>query len=212
MTKTSWRVFLWFRRVLSWGLAALLLYSFINHEEMSLVLERLAKLQYGQLTAGLFSYGAAVVVAPFLIMTALTIIFGRWFCGFICPLGALMESTHFIRTLIKKRRFTYLPNKLWRSIIPTIVLTLYWFGFTLPFSRLEPYSVFVSGFGPTMLAILVFAGWRGRGFCNSFCPTGFVLRLFSNSTVLGFKLSPSRCLDCGACQRVCETSAIDSNN
>ncbi|MDR1677326.1 MAG: 4Fe-4S dicluster domain-containing protein [Deltaproteobacteria bacterium] len=171
----------------------------------------LPKLQFGQSLAGFFSYGSISLVGIFLSIILLTIFFGRFFCGFICPMGAVMDFTFFVRSKIKKRPFTFLPNRSFRMVIPGLILILFWFGLTLPFGELEPYSLFVSG--PFLsLLILILTVFRGRAFCNSICPTGLVLKLFSGQSIFGFTLDKKTCLSCGACQKVCPASCLDSVN
>jgi polyferredoxin len=201
----------WLRRFVSWGLLSLLTLAINFPENFHGPLTGLTKLQFGQQLIGFFSHGAAFPVAAFLIMAILTAVFGRFFCGFICPLGALMDLVYFIRSKVKKRAFGFLPDSFSRVIFPTLVLILFWAGLSFPLGQVEPYSIFISS--PIILtAVLILTIFRGRAFCNSLCPTGFVLRLFSGQSVLGFKLNQETCIGCRACQKACPASCLDYNN
>lgn len=64
-----------------------------------------------------------------LIVIILTIIFGRFFCGFICPLGSTIDFTD--RALIKKQFKLKFDKKYFKYIVLTISLALALFGVQL---------------------------------------------------------------------------------
>ncbi|MDR1308372.1 MAG: 4Fe-4S binding protein [Deltaproteobacteria bacterium] len=198
----------WLRRAISWGLLALLLLALGRPDTFQGTIGVLSRLQFGQLMAGFFSQGGARLIGAFLSMAVLSAIFGRFFCGFICPMGAAMDLAFLARSRIRGHCFAFRPSRSFRLLVPVVLLALFWLGLTLPFGQIEPYSLMA---GPSILTllVLVLAAFRGRAFCNSLCPTGLVLRLISGSPALGLWLDPGTCLGCGACQRVCPASCLD---
>ena len=53
---------------------------------------------------------------------------------------------------------------------------------------------------------------RGRLFCNSLCPAGALLGLFSRFSLFRIVIDESTCKDCGLCAKVCKTECIDADN
>ncbi|MDR2386649.1 MAG: 4Fe-4S binding protein [Deltaproteobacteria bacterium] len=160
--------------------------------------------------AGFFSQGALSASLIFLSLALLTVIFGRFFCGFICPLGAFMDLTIFIGSKIKPAPFSFKPNTFYRLIIPALLLLAFWLGLAFPYNYFEPYSLLVSGHG-LLLIIIILALLKGRVFCDVLCPPGLLLKLLSGSGLFGLKFKQNSCLSCGACQRVCPTSCLNSS-
>ena len=63
------------------------------------------------------------------------------------------------------------------------------------------------------LFIIVYLSFtRGRLYCNTICPVGTLLGLFSKFPVYKLKIDRSSCDECGACTVVCKSECIDSVN
>jgi len=63
------------------------------------------------------------------------------------------------------------------------------------------------------LAIVVlFSVKRGRLFCNTVCPVGTLLGLFSKFSVFQIKIDESNCVSCHLCERECKAGCIDKQN
>ncbi|MDR2455801.1 MAG: 4Fe-4S binding protein, partial [Deltaproteobacteria bacterium] len=203
----GWRAVVIVRRTISWGLLALLAVALANPESYEGVLASLPKRQFGQLAASWFSYGARLAI-PLLILALSTLLLGRWFCGFICPLGASMDAARLIRQKVKKGRLSYKGDSLFRSLVPFAVWALFWLGVSVPMGDLEPFSIVASG-PEIWIAILIIAAWRGRAFCNWVCPAGWLLKLIGSRSLLGIKIDSSKCRRCGACQRACQARCVE---
>ena len=89
--------------------------------------------------------------------------------------------------------------------------------------RMDNYSLYhvtlktitVSSLVAACIALAVFIGftlWRGRLFCNSICPVGALLSLFSRFSWYRINLDESTCTHCGNCERSCKAEAIDSKS
>jgi len=168
-----------------------------------------------------------------LLLTILTVtfLFGRLWCGYLCPIGGTQEIVS-----------TMVPEKVtidWRKIpAPPFrygYLGVYVLGATLgagsiackfcnfrviPFLAGAPFvpayrAYLLTGLGLGGLAVIVLTGfmaWGGRAYCNYLCPVGAVDALV-NRLGAGFRIAKrmrvteSRCTGCGTCERVCPMAA-----
>ncbi|MDR0548609.1 MAG: 4Fe-4S dicluster domain-containing protein [Deltaproteobacteria bacterium] len=204
----------WLRRFLAYGFLALLLLAFLNPRPLSEVVAFLARFQFGQALAHLASGGDPKTIALVTVMALLTCFLGRWFCGFVCPLGALMDLVSRLKGLFGRRRFRYKPFTFKSVLIPLLTLIAFWFGASTFFGLLEPYSLLVSKSlvyaGPNLLlfGVIILAFWRGRSFCDFLCPTGLVLKILALASPFHLSVK-ANCLKCGACSRVCAAFCVD---
>ncbi len=76
-------------------------------------------------------------------------------------------------------------------------------------------TVTTVGFVSGLTALLLFVGlsiWRGRIFCNTLCPVGALLSIFSRYALFRISFNKETCIRCGLCERSCKAEAIDSKN
>ncbi len=194
--------------------------------------------------------GGGILAAGCLVVTGLTLLFGRVYCSFLCPLGILFDGA---ARLQKRRRYrsSFPYNRLRVSVVMVLLLSVVGGSFVLvdlfgPFglfgrsatliarplvivannglSRIlemggsysvAPWSLKGIAWGATALTaatlgVLVWlARARGRIYCNTFCPVGAVLGLFSVGARLRVRIDASTCNSCGGCSRVCKAECID---
>lgn len=62
-----------------------------------------------------------------------------------------------------------------------------------------------------MLLIASAALFRERFFCNTLCPAGFLLGLFSRMARFRLRIN-DRCVGCKACEKVCKAGCIDTGS
>lgn len=146
-----------------------------------------------------------------LIVTAVTLLFGRLFCGWLCPLGALLAQ---------------IPNRLGRIPVPAWFAEnrMYWLVFCLalllfgsnwpllltPFHLLsEEFVRLWQGKMPWLMAAVLLSGvlFFPRFWCTYMCPTGLLLAVISRWRPFRLKIADG-CLDCGLCGGVCRTRAV----
>ena len=59
-------------------------------------------------------------------------------------------------------------------------------------------------------ALLVFLAWnRGRAYCNTICPVGSLLSIFSRFSLFRLTIDESKCVACKRCGSRCKASCID---
>jgi ferredoxin len=194
---------------------------------------------------------AAIGAAGFIVVLILTLVFGRVYCSFVCPLGIFQDMVG--RLARKRSRFSYSrPHYfLWYAILILTVL-LFLSGSGLVLNLLDPFSsfgrivsavfrplvlgannltalvleqwenhflyrvslpVFVPVTAGIALVTLMAVGWmsarHGRLYCNSLCPVGALLGIFSKVSMFRIRISPDACGSCRRCQGACKAGCID---
>lgn len=152
------------------------------------------------------------------IVLGVTLFFGRVFCGFFCPLGALQE---WIRNLAKKlgiKNEIELPKNVdrWARYIKYFVLILIiyfsWKVGDLIFRNYDPYNALMhlgnefeekpvgySILGVVLIGSLFVKNW----WCRYFCPLGAFLAIFRKISPFKLKRNNDTCIHCKACDRTC---------
>lgn len=78
----------------------------------------------------------------------------------------------------------------------------------LPAIRIE--VILVSLLVPGVVIWLSF--WRGRLYCNTVCPVGAILGLFSRFSLVKISIDEKSCNQCGKCAAVCKAECMDIKN
>lgn len=167
-----------------------------------------------------------------LILVAGTLIFGRFFCGFVCPLGAGMD----IAGVVWARKSG--PATGWRHgkyftltlLLAAAALGVSFVGFFDPLAILSrsltlvfyPGASYIAGlvssarpaaFTETLLALATLALILGLGlaaprfWCRNLCPLGGLLGFLAKFSIFKFSFHGD-CRACGLCEKACPTGAI----
>ena len=84
--------------------------------------------------------GSAVVI---ILLTVLTLVFGRIYCSIICPLGILQDIFGWFGKKRKKNRYTFSKEKKWlRYPVLVLFIIAHMAGIGTLFQLLAPYSTF----------------------------------------------------------------------
>ncbi len=169
----------------------------------------------------LISYG---VLAFFFLPLVAAFLFGRVFCGGVCPLGVVQDLVLLkpkavpekIERWLRWLPFLYLAVAVWFAGwgIPTVSTT----GKILSGRRflLCEWDPFISLFRVSgsfrMLALgagfIVVGMFYGRPYCRWLCPYGALLSLASRFSWKHVRITPDKELDCGLCRDACPYGAI----
>ena len=159
-------------------------------------------------------------------LLAFTVVFGRFFCGFLCAFGtigdilyqlgdALCKAVH----LKRPRMPLALENKL--RYLKCVVLAFFLLtsiaGLTSTISMYSPWTAFgrllslniselnVVGLGLLVLIALCMI-FKERFFCEFLCPLGAIFSLLPVLPFSIFRRDLKRCNNCGACRHNCPVS------
>jgi polyferredoxin len=149
-----------------------------------------------------------IALLGLVVFIILTVVFGRIFCGYLCPVGAVQELVYLLP--VKKFR---MKNKL----VPVVFHLLFFMVF---FVLAVVFSVGVLGFFGVndffnlivgsvffyiFLVLVAVSIFVYRPFCRLFCPYGFLLLV--GSRMAWFKLGRTvNCVECRKCEKVCPTN------
>lgn len=63
-----------------------------------------------------------------------------------------------------------------------------------------------------LIVFIVMTVFRGRLFCNTICPVGALLSIFSRYSLFRISFDKGSCTHCGNCEHTCKAEAIDSKS
>ncbi len=172
----------------------------------------------GQVSASFSIYWPFVLTALLPILA--TLIFGRFFCGWICPATFLYELNSNVSLWLNKfgfkaanRRF----SKKFKYLVLVVGMVLSAFTGTILFASIYPpavlgrelyFSIALSGFGAGTLffvVTLLFDSFVSkRGFCRYLCPGGALYSFLGYFRLFRIKRLVESCNDCRKCNAVCE--------
>lgn len=150
-----------------------------------------------------------------------SLLFGRVFCGWVCPAGALQDVCNTIvdkRTARKQNRIKYLIWVPWLlAIIAGFVSAgglkqvnaVYYTDYGISVSAPAGYVVY---FGVVFLIVGVSLVFGRRSFCHSVCwmapfmVIGNAIRSSLGLSGLRLKAYPNRCVSCKLCTKICPMS------
>ncbi len=172
-------------------------------------------------------YAVSLAVAAFFILPLVAaFLFGRVFCGAICPHGALQDLVLLRPVRVPRRldralgwlKWIYLAAAVWFAavgLLPWMAKALggvmggrrfiicEWDPFVSLFRLSGSFRMLALGGAFVLLAMFV-----GRPYCRWLCPYGALLSLGSRVAWKSFRITPDKELDCGLCAEACPYGAI----
>ena len=177
---------------------------------------------------------AGVVLGAPLLLIGLTLVLGRFFCGWVCPIGTLMDiirplafwqkpaggslSRGFHAGGNSKVRYFLLGGLVAAGFFsiqalgwldPLVIFQRTASALTTNFFAVQQPALhsLLSIVSLVFLAIVLLELWQPRFWCRNLCPLGALLSLFSRFSLLNRKVT-SACTLCGDCRRACPMNAI----
>lgn len=167
--------------------------------------------------AGLFIFSAIVIVS---------LLFGKAFCSWLCPVGFLSELIGDFGEKIFKRKIKF-PKFLDYALRSIKYLLLGFFVYSIffimgkiaikafldsPYNIVADIKMFyffadISRFSLIVISILFLLSVVIRNFwCRYLCPYGALLGIVSFLSPHKIKRNPVSCIDCGKCAKVCPSA------
>ena len=155
----------------------------------------------------------------FLIL-GISLLFGRVFCGYICPLGAGQELLSMAR--FKANIFSERENKKKNKLVQNFVRWAFFVGFIVLIilfgveilTPLNPLNGFLFIWFPLnciflialilLFVVIIMSSFVYRPFCRYICPFGTIMSLIGRFSIIKIRRTDA-CLDCGLCEKICPT-------
>ena len=169
-----------------------------------------------------------IIILIILLLTVL--LFGRIFCGYACPMGALQELISKInfKSNIKKQKdvkykidFSLKTATIIRWIFFGVitVLAIIW-GFSIlqiinPFTGFKfftnPIAPLVLIPGITLIAVAIASCFMYRPWCRLLCPFGALASLVGRFSQYKY-IRTENCNECGLCEKICPTHQAERDS
>ena len=179
---------------------------------------------YTALATGSFSWRYNVSdVALLLAVIPVTMLWGRFFCGYLCSFGAIGELVYFLASKIRKKN-PVIPKKFDKVLkyvkyaILVLLIIFVWtlglsidpssnplniFGIVIRPVDLASFKALLSLGGILLLLIIIGSVFIERMFCRYLCPMGAVFSIISKIRLYKIKRKENSCAGCGVCERKC---------
>lgn len=153
----------------------------------------------GKMMLWLILFGTSLILAP---------IFGRFYCGYMCPMNTLMIP---VEKMSKKLKIQTdkTPNWLasgylgWLFLVISIALMI--ISKKIIHKNIPILLIWLG------IAVLVTLRYKPEVFHNYICPFGVLQKTFGRFTLLGNRIDDDKCINCKFCTKNCPTNAINVN-
>jgi cytochrome c oxidase accessory protein FixG len=143
-----------------------------------------------------------------LFISAVTVILGRVWCGWLCPQTVLLDLTESLAKLFGKKHRKTLQKLILLPVSALVSITMIWY-FVPPAETMRGLftSPLIAGFF-IVLWIFVYLelGFLGRRFCTTICPYAMMQNALFDKETLVIEYDKSRdstCMRCDDCVKVC---------
>jgi polyferredoxin len=169
-----------------------------------------------------------IVMIIILLLTVL--LFGRVFCGFACPLGAIQEiisKINFKSDVKKQKAVKYKIDISLKTATITrwiffgiiIVLAIFWSFSVLqiinPFTGFKiftnPLAPLVLNPGISLILVIIASFFVYRPWCRLFCPFGALASIVGLFSRYNYKRTED-CNECGLCEKICPTHQAERDS
>ncbi len=149
----------------------------------------------------------------FFLLILFAFLFGRAFCGNICPFGFVQE----LLGKISKKKLHIAPKndrvlRYFKYVVLALITIMAWITATIWISPYDPWTAFAhiwseelfaeNGIGFVILLVIVgLSIFIDRFFCKYLCPAGGVYGVISKISPTKIKREP--CCGCGQCSATC---------
>ncbi len=162
-----------------------------------------------------FTFNGSLIILG--IMVILSVFLGRFYCGWICPLGAIQELVY-PKIKMKMPSAPDSVLKYLKYIILVVLLYVFWRTGNNLWDHFGPLKTLV-GFNGTELAMfflfltLVVSILIERPICRYVCPLGAIFSLTSRMAIFKMRADAGTCMVCGKCTGGdCPMNGIEATN
>jgi len=178
------------------------------------IARRISQLVFvGLLVAGLYMNVRMVIMVLF----PASLIFGNFFCGWVCPYGAIQEVLGDVGYKISKKKYK-MPRRIQRymkylryvlfviliiGVLDTVLTPLNGYATFLGTVMEGASTVATTAAVGIMVFYLVLSLFFERAFCNYLCTEAAKYGIVSMVRVFSIKREESKCVNCKKCDIIC---------
>lgn len=140
----------------------------------------------------------------FAVSLILAVVFGRIYCGYICPMNTVMLPAEWISKKLKLSKEA--PKWLEKGIYPWIFFGLsiaVMIGFKKAMQINIPILIVW-----VVLSVLITLVYKPYVFHNLICPFGALQKIFGKFAIFSKRVDADKCIGCKKCESVCPSVAI----
>jgi ferredoxin-type protein NapH len=163
-----------------------------------------------QMMAALEIPATEALVGGLIVLVFYSLIAGRAFCSWVCPVNIVTDAAEWIRRKINFRESIRMSRstRYWAlglSIALSATLGIAAFEWISPIGMLHRGVAFGMGAGwVAIAAVFMFDAMVVRnGFCGHLCPLGGFYALTGKLSLISLRYAKDKCTDCGKCVDVC---------
>lgn len=138
----------------------------------------------------------------------LAIFFGRFYCGYICPMNTLMIYTEKISRKLGIQRSNIPKFLQWKYLSSLIFLLTIGFMFFSKIILKKEIPIIVIFL---LLSVLTTIFFKQELFHNQLCPFGYVQSIFGRKSIYSHIVLTDKCIGCKICEKNCPSGAIKVN-
>jgi ferredoxin-type protein NapH len=177
-----------------------------------------------QVLATGFMLGADVLIGGLVIVMFYSIIGGRAFCSWVCPINMITDLANYLRRFTKldndevKYRFMKRSSKYWIMFVGlcvSFILGISAFESISPIGIMQRGIIFGFGMGGFILLCIFLFDLFGvkNGWCGHLCPLGAMYSIIGAKNLIRVKHNAQKCTGCNECVNVCpEPQVLDMVN
>lgn len=157
-----------------------------------------------------------ILISIMFIVLLSTFLFGKIFCGYACPIGALQDFLFRKSLSFKISKKVHNVLKYFKYLVLVLVVIFSVILNKMVLMDIEPFKV-AFNFGGTIIQIILFvifvvaSLFIFRPWCKYFCPLGALLSIVSKLG-LASDYIVNNCRNCSLCKKECDYNAIIENN
>ncbi|HBN85779.1 MAG TPA: hypothetical protein DDZ89_18280 [Clostridiales bacterium] len=133
------------------------------------------------------------------------LLFGRVYCGYVCPMNTVMIPVYYMTQKLKIKKFStpaWLKSG-WFSWVMLVISVLFMI-ISRRFLKINLPILLIW----LMVSVLLVIPFHPSMFHNTICPFGALQRLFGKAARFSKNVDREKCFGCKKCEKVCPTQAI----